>query len=216
MKKFLLVTAVISALAFNSLQNKYYILADLAEEKKLKVVNRTVVVQNDSLGAYIKVSESKAEGIVWLPTKNFKNGIIQITMRGKDVVQRSFLGLVFHGKNDSVYDAVYCRPFNFFAKDSVRRVHAIQYISHPHFTWKKLRDNRNAEFEKEITLPPNPNNWFVLKLEINDGTIRAFINQKQKPSLSVSKLTKSKSGKIGIFVGDDSGGDFRDIIVNEN
>ena len=215
MKKFLLLIAAISAIAFNSSQNKYYKLADLAEAKKLKAVNRTMVIQNDSLGKYVKVSEAKGEGIVWLPTKNFKNGTIQITMRGQDVLQRSFIGLVFHGKSDSIYDAVYCRPFNFFAKDSVRRIHAIQYISHPEFTWKKLRENRNAEFEKEILSPPNPNDWFTLKLIIKDNKVNAFVNNNEKPSLSISKLTKSKSGKIGVFVGDGSGGDFRDITVNE-
>lgn len=97
-------------------------------------------------------------------------------MRGKDVLQRSFIGVVFHGLNDSTFDAVYCRPFNFFAKDSVRRIHAIQYISHPDFTWKKLRDERNTMFESEIASPPDPNGWFILKLVIDKNTVKAFIN----------------------------------------
>ncbi len=38
-------------------------------------------------------------------------------MRGKNVFQKSFIGIAFHGQDDKTYDAVYCRPFNFIAKD---------------------------------------------------------------------------------------------------
>ena len=130
-------------------------------------------------------------------------------MRGKDVLQRSFIGVVFHGLNDSTFDAVYCRPFNFFAKDSVRRIHAIQYISHPDFTWKKLRDERNTMFESEIASPPDPNGWFILKLVIDKNTVKAFINTAEEPSLIVDKLNNRSTGQIGLFTGDGSGGDFK-------
>ncbi len=135
-------------------------------------------------------------------------------MRGKDVLQRSFIGVVFHGLNDSTFDAVYCRPFNFFAKDSVRRIHAIQYISHPDFTWKILRDERNAMFEREIANPPDPNGWFTLKLVIDKNTIKAFINNAEEPSLIVDKLNNRSKGQIGIFTSDGSGGDFKTMKVN--
>jgi hypothetical protein len=82
----------------------------------------------------VGLSEGSNEGVILLPIKNFKNGMLEIEMRGKDILQRSFIGLIFHGQNDSTCDAVYCRPFNFFAKDLVRKIHAIQYISHPNFT----------------------------------------------------------------------------------
>ncbi|MCU0324179.1 MAG: hypothetical protein MUF45_02860 [Spirosomaceae bacterium] len=45
--------------------------------------------------------------VVWLPIKNFKNGEITVWMREKDVLHRSFIGVIFHGQNDSTYDAVY-------------------------------------------------------------------------------------------------------------
>ena len=135
-------------------------------------------------------------------------------MRRKDVLQRSFIGVVFHGLNDSTFDAVYCRPFNFFAKDSVRRIHAIQYISHPDFTWKKLRDERNTMFESEIASPPDPNGWFILKLVIDKNTVKAFINTAEEPSLIVDKLNNRSTGQIGLFTGDGSGGDFKTMKIN--
>lgn len=202
----LILLVAISAVAFA--QKKQTLpLTDLYKRGSLQVINRELKIIED----FIQLSENKEEGLVWLPVSDFKNGEIEIEMRGKDVIQRSFIGIAFHAQNDSTYDAVYCRPFNFFAKDSVRRIHAIQYISHPKYTWKKLREERNAEFEKEIRNPPNPNGWFMMRLIVDDKTIKAYINQSKEPSLVVQKLSNATNGKLGIFVGDGAGGDFRSI-----
>ena len=195
-------------------QNKKRVeLGTLHSKNRLQAVNRIIstITQRDS--AFLHVAESKGEGIVWLPFKNLKNGSIEIVMRGQDVLQRSFIGIVFHGLNDSTYDAVYCRPFNFLAKDSVRRIHAIQYISHPVFTWKKLREQRNAVFEKEILNPPDPNEWFTMRIDIDNMTIKAFINNSETASLVVEKLTARVIGRLGVFVGDSSGGDFKRVKI---
>lgn len=191
-------------------------LAKLYKNGKLKAVNRNIEIVSGDSGAYLKISESKKEGIVWLPIKDFTKGTIEIEMRGKDVFQQSFIGVAFHGVDDNSYDAVYCRPFNFFAKDSVRRIHAVQYISHPNFTWEKLRNERNAVFEKEINNPPNPNDWFSMKLVIDNTTVKAYINNETQPSLMVEKLSNRTAGKIGLFTADNSGGDFRSIKINYN
>ena len=180
----------------------------LHSKEKLSVVNREIKSVEENGKKFVRVSEAQGEGIVWLPVKNFKKGKLEIEMRGKDVLQRSFIGVVFHAQNDSTFDAVYCRPFNFFAKDSVRRIHAVQYISHPEYTWQVLRNTRNAEFEKEIISPPDPNSWFNMTVEIDDKSVKTYINKASQPSLVVDKLTKVKNGKIGIFVGSGSGGDF--------
>lgn len=194
-------------------QEKVYDLALLSRENQLGIINRNILIEKDQKGDYIKVSESKGEGIVWLPVENFKTGTLTIEMRGKDVLQRSFIGIAFHGQNDSTYDAVYCRPFNFYAKDSVRKIHAIQYIAHPKYTWNYLRENRNAEFEKEIIGAPQPNDWFTMTLTIQNGTVKAYINDSTKPVLTISKLSNYHAGKIGLFVGDGSGGDFRKLTI---
>lgn len=180
----------------------------LLKQEKLNIINREAKP--------IKLSENKGEGIVWLPIKDFRNGTIKIEMRGKDVIQKSFIGIAFHGQNDKTYDAVYCRPFNFFAKDSIRRVHSIQYISHPIYTWKKLREEKNAMFEKEIINPPNPNSWFKMTIVVDNEIIKAYINDDKIPALEIEKIRKLQTGKLGIFVGDDSGGDFRNIIVKHS
>ncbi|GAB2663149.1 hypothetical protein GCM10027036_16240 [Flavihumibacter cheonanensis] len=186
--------------------------SQLQKKGKLVVVNRTITVESDERSDYIKVSESEGEGIIWLPVGNISTGIFTLELRGKDEFQKSFVGIVFNGQNDSTYEAVYCRPFNFLATDSVRRIHAIQYIAHPEYTWKRLRDERNAEFENAIQFPPEPNNWFSMTIHVTDTEVIAMINGNASPALKVNRLRTAKSGKIGIFLGAGSGGDFRKLV----
>ena len=188
-------------------------LFDLKIQDKLQTVNREIAAIDEGSATFIQLTESTGEGLVWLPLKSFRNGEIEIEMRGKDLLQRSFIGLAFHGLNDCTYEAVYCRPFNFFARDSVRRIHAIQYISHPDFTWKKLRETRNAVFEKRLINPPYPNGWFTMRLVIDEKMVKAYINQEKNPALTVERLTDRRDGKLGIFVGDGGGGDFRSVKI---
>lgn len=191
-------------------------LSQLIKKGKLLVVNRTISIATDGQSDYIKVSESAGEGIVWLPIDNLSTGSFTLEVRGKDEFQKSFVGLAFNGQNDSTYEAVYCRPFNFLAADSVRRIHSIQYIAHPEFTWKKLRDERNAEFENAIQFPPEPNNWFSMTIHVTDTEVIALINGNANPALKVNRLRTAKSGKIGIFLGAGSGGDFRKLVFSGN
>lgn len=206
------IAILISTLVFAQKEQKFN-LYELLNKAKLSINNRVVKSIDSLSNKYIQVSEKENEGIIWLPINDFKNGTIKIEMRGKDVLQKSFIGIAFHGQDNINYDAVYCRPFNFLVTDSVRKIHAIQYISHPIYTWKKLREEQNGIFEKGIKNPPNPNSWFTMTLVIENKKIKAFINDAETPSLEVEKLTNIQSGKLGIFVGGGSGGDFRSIEV---
>ncbi|MDJ1479789.1 DUF1080 domain-containing protein [Cytophagaceae bacterium YF14B1] len=188
-----------------------YDLASLLEQKKLTVYNRTIYLSDDKMA--VKLNEKDREGIVWLNGITFGNGTIEIDLKGKDVLQRSFLGVVFHGVNDSTYDAVYFRPFNFHAKDSIRRIHAVQYISHPVYTWSKLREERNGVYEKAVISPPDPNNWFHARIEVVGETVQVYVNDVKTASLTIKKLNDRKDGKIGLWVGDGSDGEFKNLKI---
>ena len=183
------------------------------QNKDIHVINREAVYVDTLDKKYLSLSRDKEVGLIWLPVEEFQNGTIEIIMRGINEFQRSFIGIAFHGSNDSTYDAVYCRPFNFFAEDSIRRIRSIQYISHPTYTWEKLRTEQNGVFEKEIINPPDPDDWFKMTLIIDGKIIKAFINSNETPSLVVEKLSDRTSGKLGIFVADNSGGDFERIEI---
>nr|WP_315176802.1 family 16 glycoside hydrolase [uncultured Flavobacterium sp.] len=213
MKKLNIICMMLISLLTYSQKEQKLNLFKLIKTNQLRIINREVKVIDSLSNSYIKLSENKSEGIVWLPIKDFKNGTVKIEMRGKNVFQKSFIGIAFHGQDDKTYDAVYCRPFNFIAKDSIRRVHAIQYISHPIDTWKKLREEKNSLYEKEIVNPPNPDGWFTMTIVVDNKSVKAYINDAKKPALEVDKLNNNQNGKIGLFVGDDSGGDFSNIRI---
>ena len=179
----------------------------------LHITNRIASILNNEKYKGLELNEQKGEGIVWLQNQNFSQGSIEIDVKGQDVFQKSFLGIAFHGQNDSIYEAVYFRPFNFYAQDYVRRIHAVQYISHPKFTWEKLRKERNAEFEKAIPNAPDPNGWFHARIEISATEVAVFVEKNPNPVLKVKLLSSFSDGKVGLFVGDNSGGKFANLKI---
>lgn len=88
--------------------------------------NRTVTPLKDKTGVH--VSAAPGSGVAWVKDKTFTAGTIELDIKGKDVKQGSFVGVAFHGTSRFDCEAVYFRPFNFFAKDSLARMHAVQYV----------------------------------------------------------------------------------------
>lgn len=127
------------------------------------MINRDVATVKEKNRKFLHIStKDTVEGVIWLPEKNFKKGKLKMEARGRDVLQGSFVGVAFHGINDSTYDNVYCRPFNFRAPDSIRKIHAIQYVYLPHYNWQRLRKEQNGIFEKNMSDAPPANDWFTL------------------------------------------------------
>lgn len=214
MKTYLLYFLLLSfPFAATAQKQQVYNLPQLMEQGKITVFNRDCTIIQENSTKFLRLPDKEGEGLVWLPIKEFKNGTIRVEMRGKDVYQRSFVGIAFYGLNDSTYDAIYCRPFNFQTTDSVRRIHAIQYISQPAYPWRRLRAEQNGVFENEILNAPKPTDWFTMRIVIANDSIKAFINQADKPSLVVKKLHNREKGRVGIFVADRSDGDFKSVVV---
>lgn len=94
--------------------------------------------------------------------------LLKLNFLGENNPGKSFIGIAFNIQNEKTYEVIYFRPFNFIAEEQIRKDHMIQYIFHPNFTWRKLRDERTGEFEGEITIPPNPDDWFKVKINIDD------------------------------------------------
>src|SRR5690349_6363136 len=109
-------------------QKKDCDLPALLSKNKLTIINRKVSSVNDPQHKGIHLDEADGNGIVWLQDVTFSSGTIVIDLQGRDLLQRSCIGVAFHVVNDSTYDAVYFRPFNFHSTDPVRKIHAVQYI----------------------------------------------------------------------------------------
>src|SRR6187551_3990527 len=106
-------------------QTSKYDLKLLFSEKKLTTYNRNAGLLNDGNIKGINLDENSGGGIAWINGATFSTGTIEIDLRGKDVLQKSFVGVAFHASNDSTYEAIYFRPFNFHAEDPVRKIHAV-------------------------------------------------------------------------------------------
>lgn len=178
-----------------------------------RVVNRSMTPLADGDRRGVRLDERQGQGIVWIEHVQFATGVVEVDVRGKDVFQRSFVGIAFHGVSDKQYEVVYLRPFLFRTDDSVARQQAIQYAVHPDFTWPKLRAERPGEFEKGVPDAPDPNGWVRLRLEITTDRVRAFVGGNATPALDVPRLGKLTSGEVGLWVGSNSGGDFANLRV---
>jgi hypothetical protein len=186
-------------------------LAKLAEGKGLRIFNRTVTSLRDGAKNGIRLSEAPGDGVAYLEGTEFANGTIEFDVRGKDVQQQSFVGVAFHGVDGTTYDAVYFRPFNFRADDPARRIRAVQYISHPTYTWQKLRADHPGKYEQAVTPVPDPNGWFHVRVVVARPKVSVFVEGAKEPSLIVSQLSERGKGLIGLWVGNNSGGDFANI-----
>ena len=208
-----LIALIVSMAASAQVNQKKYDLFDLHKKGKLQVINRTLSSFMDKRGNGVKFSEANGDGVAWLDGVNFANGSIELDIKGKDVLQQSFVGVAFHGVDEKTLDAVYFRPFNFHAADSVRRIHAVQYISHPDFPWNVLRETQNAKYEKAIPSAPDPNEWFHVKIVVDYPHITVYVNSNASPCLIVDKLNDRQAGKIGLWVGNSSGGEFANLVI---
>lgn len=154
------------------------------------------------------------KGISWIKGVEFSEGIIEVDIRGKDILQGSFPGIIFHATDTSIYDQVYFRPFNFRAPDSIRRVHSVQYVSYPDFGWQVLRQKFPGKYEKAVTPVPLASDWFHAKIVVKDTTITVYVNGSSTPSLVASKLNQRRKGMIGLASGG-SPGDFANLEISK-
>lgn len=187
-------------------------LQDQLQNKKLKVVNRQISPYSDSSEA-VEMDMRNSSGLGILEDIEFFKGTIEVELLGENNPGKSFLGIAFNIHDDSTYEAVYFRPFNFIAEEPLRKSHMVQYIFHPEFTWKKLREERTGEFEKEISDPPNPDDWFKAVIKIDEERVEVYVNDISKPVLIVDRLATTKSSLIGIWTGYGSSGRFRNMVL---
>ena len=188
-----------------SLPNKF-------QNNKIKAVDRIISLYGDPPDA-VEMNAKNGDGLGILEDIEFDNGIIEVELLGENNPGKSFIGRAFNIQNDKTYEAIYFRPFNFVAEEQKRKNHMVQYIFHPEYTWKKLRDERTGEFENEIKNPPIPDNWFKVIININDEKVKVYVDEMSEPVLTIDRLTSTKSKKIGIWTGNNSSGRFRNLIL---
>lgn len=188
---------------------------DLAERLtagKLRGVNREATALTGGRRG-VHLDAKPGNGVIWIEGTDFAQGTIELDVRGKDVLGQSFLGVAFHGKDDNTYEAVYLRPFNFRAEDPARHQHAVQYISLPDYDWPRLRKEFPEEFENPVDASVAPTEWVPLRVVVKGQTIQIFVGPVKTPTLEVRKLGSLDKGLVGLWVGNNSDGDFANVRI---
>lgn len=167
-----------------------------------------------TLGEEVHLHAGPNDGLLWNKKEVFGNGTIEFDMKGRDTRGTSFVGLAFHIQDNERFDAIYFRPFNF--KSAEKSGNSLQYVSLPDFDWRKLRTEHPGVYENAVSPVPEPEEWVHVKVEVEHPTVKVYVNNSHKPSLTVDQLTTWKKGGYGFWVGHNSLGDFKNLKVIPN
>jgi len=179
----------------------------------VRTVNRNQTVAQENGRSIIRLDAKPGDGFAIVQGPPFSEGTIDLLVRGEDVAQQSFVGVAWNIQNDSTYEAVYLRPFNFRTPDTARAKRAVQYVSQPAYPWQKLRAETPGKYEKPVLPIPDPNGWVPLRLVITPTQVSVYANGGAEPDLVVQRLGEAKAGPIGLWVGNGSRGDFAELKV---
>jgi hypothetical protein len=180
-------------------------LARIADANAWKVSNATAELTNvDGKRAVRLVAQGdSANGIVGLalPTGvEFNTGVIEVDLKGKNVRQRSFLGVAFNVVDDRTFEGIYFRPFNFRAEPPTNG-RSVQYIAWPEHTWEHLRKETPGQFEKPVLPVPDPDGWFHARIKVTSTEVQVFVDDSKAPSLVVKRLARGDVMRpMGLFV----------------
>src|SRR5690349_16418007 len=80
---------------------------------RVTVENRKAETVAENGRQVIKLSEAEGDGLAIFNDIDFSSGTIEFDVKGRNVLQASFVGVAFLLQDRSHYDAIYFRPFNF-------------------------------------------------------------------------------------------------------
>ncbi|MEP6492481.1 MAG: family 16 glycoside hydrolase [bacterium] len=178
------------------------------------LVDRTVEHLTVDGRRAVRFDERPGSGSAWNSNVVFTDGEIEFDARGRDELQKSFVGVMFHAVSGTDAEIVYLRPFNFRAADSTRHAHAVQYTSYPVFSWEKLRAEHPGVYEKSVPPDLKPDDWVHVRVSVHGPDVRVYLNGSSTPVLSVQSLRAVRRGGVGLWVGDASNGDFANFTVS--
>ena len=158
--------------------------------------------------------------LLLLPVTGFESGTIEAEISGEpgggaNQGARGFVGVAFRvGEDTTKFDAFYLRPTNGRADDQVRRNHSAQYISHPAWTWSRLRTEEPKKYESYVDLVPGE--WTRVRIDVDGVKARLFVHGSAQPTLIVNDLKQGAwKGRVGLWIGPGTVGHFRHVKVTK-
>jgi len=193
-----------------TLENKRGVVVTLSAEAK-----KSKPAQTQAAGAPPTMFETLAV----IEGTDFTNGVIEAEIAGVPAADapeasRGFVGIAFRVKPDlKTYDAFYLRPTNGRADDQVRRNHSAQYISHPAWTWPRLRKESPERYESYVDLEAGK--WTKIRIEVDGEHARLFVHGQSQPTLVVNDLKTGAQGRgaIALWTHDTTVAHFRALRV---
>ena len=134
----------------------------------------------------------------------FQNGTIEC-----DIASGIFTGIAFRVKNGGQFECIYFRPFN---SGTEKHDNTVQYVAKgTKYSWHYLRKNFPGKYESGADIKKYE--WFHVKLEIKDTTVKVFINDDPEPALVVDDMKYGISkGSVGFWSWD---GYFANLNINK-
>ena len=159
------------------------------------------------------------ELLAWIEGLEFSSGVIEAEIAGAPAPgagegARGFVGIAFRLQEDwKTYDAFYLRPTNGRAEDQQRRNHATQYISHPEWSWFRLRQETPSKYEAYVDLVPGE--WTKIKIEVRGDQARLYVHGNEQPTLIVNdvKSGADRKGAVALWLGPGTVAHFRNLRV---
>jgi len=188
-------------------------LSKITDQTIWKMYNRSAAAVTENRITTLSLDERKDYGMAIYQGMEFENGIIELDLKGKDVLQRSFVGVAFHIQDIKTFNAIYFRPFNFRKPERSR--HSVQYICHPKYTWKKLRTDYPEQYENKLKPVPDPEDFFHVKIIVEWPTVKVFVENSKEPSLELKMKSEFKKGKIGLWSGNGSDASFKNLVIRK-
>jgi hypothetical protein len=189
-------------------------LTAVGKDPRWKIFGRTTSIVDMKGKHALHLIEGPGNGVVWLDGYDFANGVIELDVLGRSApIQGSFVGVAFRVVDGQTHDAVYFRPFNFRATDSTRHSHAVEYVSHPQWTWQRLRTEHPGVYERAVIPEPDGDEWFHVRVVVARPKVSVFVNGRAEPCLVVDELSDRSHGSVGVWVGEGSPGYFANLRV---
>ena len=190
-----------------TLQGKHGLRVTLSAEAKVRLAQAPAGQQ------------ASPEQLAVIDGSDFSSGVIEAEIAGEPAPDappgaRGFVGIAFRVQPDlKTYDAFYLRPTNGRADDQERRNHSAQYISHPAWTWNRMRQETPGRYEAYVDLVPDA--WTPIRIEVRGSKARLFVNGQAQPTLIVNDVKSGEQGRGAIALWIDSGTDahFRNLRV---
>ena len=159
----------------------------------------------DAIKLVRRGEDAAAETIAIVGDLDFRDGTIEVDVAGMpaagaDTSARGFVGIAFRvDPSSDRYAAFYLRPTNGRATDQLRRNHSTQYISEPEYPWHRLRKEQPGVYESYVDLEPGV--WTSMRIEVNSGVARLFVNGSAQPVLIVNDMkSPPASGRIALWI----------------